>query len=1507
MNLTPFHCGPFANESERTAFEHLRSRIESSLGASDDQWILLTNLTWSVTHQFQADEIDLIAIGPPGVRVIEVKHWSRRWVEAHPDLVDQEADRVTNKARKIGTTSRKSVPDLGRVDGAILLTRESPGVRELASRFVRGVQFCTLKEWRQAIDFDAAPVLRPQQVARLGRLLEPKSAVALDGSLRRFAGYVNLERRTPPTQRFHRVYQGVHATRHDKVILHLYDLSASDEAHAETRAQREFETLHRLQLHAWAPRVLDSWQPAPGYAGEMHFFTVTDPLAPSIEKRASDRSWDTPARLAFARAALGALGELHGETVDGAPILHRNLTPETVLVRHDNTPIFTGFELSRIPSERSVGSAGPPSGEWLPSTAPEVRAQGLHAADARSDRYGLCASLRVLFGHRDDEPNRQALEVLTSGMANDPAQRSEPSALDAHLSGLLGESPPVPPPPPARFWTEDQIVPFGGAHYRVVERIGSGGVGTTFKVVQLDPARTEELGTYVAKVCHDEEAGRHAVSAYRLARSHLQHQAVSGIFEVASEWRENEFTALMTWVEGSPLRDFVGVLPLLVDDLGETSAEELTLLWLKAMCEALDVLHRNGLIHGDVNPGNLIVSGRDLVLTDYDFVTRIDEPIAAPGAVLYCSPSHQAGRAASPSDDLYALAASFFHVIFEHEPFRYDGAPAKERGLNWEAVDDERRAEYPTVAAFLDGATGPDPDRRFPSATEALKALKTPAVSLPTAPSVPAASPPTAPSGPTVPPLTVARPESPAPGPTPVPAPSATEPSAARESPAAAPARAPSQERPVREAPVAAPEAGTIRREERVEWLRSLLQSYPGSRWGNQETRGLDSDFAERTYVKTPIETALHDDVRARQVRLVVLCGNAGDGKTALLQHLVRRFGLERRASSERVLEGKTDDGLRVRMNLDGSASWRGRSADDLLDEFLAPFRDGAPAEDIAHLLAINDGRLLEWIERVERRERETALTRALYDALQRVQQDRWTGAPAAAGDGNGDYDDWDGDYDDEDASGGTDAAERAENPGTPVAADEYDDKDPTGGCDAAKPSEGANPTEDAERTAGAAPQAASDTHIRFINLNQRSLVGGVTADGTGIETRFLEGLVDRLYGGSRAAEIWAPCATCSAQDRCSVFQANRLFGPAGLPGGAEDDARSRARGRLFEALQAVHLRGETHVTVRELRAALVYILFGVHFCDDYHAGAAAARQPEAPAYWDPDFGPFPVPNAAAETGPAPLPYWDRAFDPQSPLRQGAVLGDLARFDPALDAHPRIDRHLARPTHAGARRGVPGYAEMDLPSARRRAYFEWLERHIESITGEPHALDLAHGRHLRRFRWLPVDAAAREAACQALCAGIARLATLPPQAYDRPGVVPLRITSRTPTETAFWIEKPADRFRLEADLPPAPPGVDRLHRQATLVYRYLNGGEEPLRLGAELFHLLLELSEGYQLGDASTDDTFAHLSIFVQRLGREDDRRLLAWNPMREDTIHEIAAERSSGDGPQPLVIRPLV
>jgi hypothetical protein len=53
----------------------------------------------------------------------------------------------------------------------------------------------------------------------------------------------------------------------------------------------------------------------------------------------------------------------------------------------------------------------------------------------------------------------------------------------------------------------------------------------------------------------------------------------------------------MTWIEGSPLAEFFDVFPLLAEDLGEPTATDLAVRWLREACEALGVLHRNGLIH----------------------------------------------------------------------------------------------------------------------------------------------------------------------------------------------------------------------------------------------------------------------------------------------------------------------------------------------------------------------------------------------------------------------------------------------------------------------------------------------------------------------------------------------------------------------------------------------------------------------------------------------------------------------------------------------------------------------------------------------------------------------------------------------------------------------------------------------------------------------------------------------------------------------------------------------
>ena len=189
--------------------------------------------------------------------------------------------------------------------------------------------------------------------------------------------------------------------------------------------------------------------------------------------------------------------------------------------------------------------------------------------------------------------------------------------------------------------------------------------------------------------------------------------------------------------------------------------------------------------------------------------------------------------------------------------------------------------------------------------------------------------------------------------------------------------------------------------------------------------------------------------------------------------------------------------------------------------------------------------------------------------------------------------------------------------------------------------------------------ESALNPRYRLIDLNRRSLVGGVDKVRQRIGTDFIDALVDRLLGVNAVQNLWAPCETCLAQHRCAARHSvltlrDPVLGP-------------RLRSRLTDALQACHQRGEIHVTARELRAAISYIFFGFRDCSDLHA----------------------------DTSLVPEDFAERAFNASSRHRQGELLAELARFDPALDSHPGIDRALRR----------SGTPQESLGTLRRRAYF----------------------------------------------------------------------------------------------------------------------------------------------------------------------------------------------------------
>ena len=713
-------CGAAVNKSEVTARRVIEAGLRKAEGS--DEWLLLTNLQFTDKKRRPPFEIDIVAIGPPGVRLVEVKHWNDHFIRTHPDVVEQEAARLVDKTKRARSAVREALGcDPRAIHYSIFLTRGESQTKNSARSEFNGVRLHPLKDWDHAIGLWEPKVLTADAVQAAGECLAPsETQAAVSGKLRPVAGNRDLHPLKPVEEQFHRIYKGRREESDESIELHLYDLSAED-GDASTKATRAWDCVRLLAEFSWSPKIVDSYQRVPGYAGELYFFTFADPGSVAVARQAADDKWGSEPRLAFAREAVQALTELHSAYADGEAIVHRNLSPETILVRPDNSPVLTGFQIARIPdASKTVSTAQREDQCGSEYTAPEVRRHGLQAAGQRSDIFSLCKSLSIVFARRQDAMACRALEILDRGTAEEPLDRCDLGSMRDAIDGLLGRPLPLPPAPPAQDWASGQDVSVGGNLYRVRDRVGSGGVGITFQVDKVIRPNEKLIGPYSGKVVPDAAIGPQVLASYEQVRPHARHP-LAAVLETAPEWAANNFVAIMRWVEGSTLLDIAGCLEELALELAEPSEEALAHRWLCEVCDGLDALHRNDLCHGDVSPSNLIASERSIVLTDYDCAGRSGEPAMSPGTIDYCAPQSREDSPLSASNDIYALAASFFHALFDREPFRREGDLIKQRGLAW--LEDDR-SRVPAIAPFLDRATDPDPERRFASASEALAALR---------------------------------------------------------------------------------------------------------------------------------------------------------------------------------------------------------------------------------------------------------------------------------------------------------------------------------------------------------------------------------------------------------------------------------------------------------------------------------------------------------------------------------------------------------------------------------------------------------------------------------------------------------------------------------------------------------------------------------------------------------------------------------------------------------------
>jgi serine/threonine protein kinase len=154
-------------------------------------------------------------------------------------------------------------------------------------------------------------------------------------------------------------------------------------------------------------------------------------------------------------------------------------------------------------------------------------------------------------------------------------------------------------------------------------------------------------------------------------------------------------------------------------------------------------------------------------------------------------------------------------------------------------------------------------------------------------------------------------------------------------------------------------------------WVDNIRSLYRNSTTGNANNRGLDTDFVRETYVQTALDQQLLPAIFMHHPHVVFLTGNPGDGKTAFLEQVQQELEKRRARRTEHDASGWQweDKGHIFRSCYDASESHDGYSADDQLARRLEGLQGAhAPTTPLTVLIAINDGRLVDFFDRHKER-----------------------------------------------------------------------------------------------------------------------------------------------------------------------------------------------------------------------------------------------------------------------------------------------------------------------------------------------------------------------------------------------------------------------------------------------------------------------------------------------------------------------------------------------------------
>lgn len=213
------------------------------------------------------------------------------------------------------------------------------------------------------------------------------------------------------------------------------------------------------------------------------------------------------------------------------------------------------------------------------------------------------------------------------------------------------------------------------SHYRIIEKIGAGGMGEVFLAEDTRLKRNVALKFLPSHlVLHEEIKTRFLREAQAVAK--LNHPNIVTIYDV-SEFNGRPFFA-MEHVEGHLLHHFAHEKPLPLDTVVDYAIQ---------VCQGIGEAHRAGVIHRDIKATNIIVDTKGRArLLDFGLAAvagddKLTKTGSTLGTVAYMSPEQVSGRDIDQRSDLFSFGVVLYELLAGRTPFRRDSEGATLRAI----------------------------------------------------------------------------------------------------------------------------------------------------------------------------------------------------------------------------------------------------------------------------------------------------------------------------------------------------------------------------------------------------------------------------------------------------------------------------------------------------------------------------------------------------------------------------------------------------------------------------------------------------------------------------------------------------------------------------------------------------------------------------------------------------------------------------------------------------------